>query len=80
MKAYQRMLVQAIEARGHAVLALVHGGKHAKATVKLSDGREVKITLPGSPSCGEKVARDLMLLHLRRAERGLMIGGRRDRD
>ncbi len=79
-KALHRMLLGVIKERGHEVLALANGGSHFKATVRLSDGREVKISLPGSPSCGERVARDFLMLHLRRAERGLMIGGRRDRD
>lgn len=79
-KALHRMLLGVIEDRGHTVLALVGAGGHFKATVRLSDGREVKLSLPGSPSCGEKVARDLLMMHLRRAERGLMVGGHRDRD
>jgi hypothetical protein len=73
------MLLGAIEARGHKVLALVYGRKHAKVSVRLADGREVKLPIPGSPSCGERVSRDLLMMHLRRAERGV-VDGHRDRD
>jgi hypothetical protein len=79
VKSHQRLLLRAIEARGHTVLALVHGRKHAKVTVRLSDGREVKLPIPGSPSCGERIARDLLMMLLRRAEKGV-VDGRRDRD
>jgi hypothetical protein len=77
--ALERFLIKVVESRGHTVLGLLPGKKHRKLAIRLSDGREVKVSIPGSPSCGERVSRDLLTMHLRRAERG-MFGGSRDWD